>query len=145
MAASSPATTAGSKTTFCVGTPTASRSLRSHSRWTRTSDCAVSECRTENRWCLASGELSSGEVVEGIALEFGISQPAVSQHLRVLRDNGFASVRPDGARRLYSVEAESLRAADVWLERFCHMWDQPLDAIDTETARGKRARRQRKK
>jgi DNA-binding transcriptional ArsR family regulator len=92
---------------------------------------------------LAAGELASGDVVEVIAAEFGISQPAVSQHLRVLRDNGFASVRAEGARRLYSVEARSLRAADAWLERFRKMWDQPLDALDTEIARGKRARRHR--
>jgi DNA-binding transcriptional ArsR family regulator len=92
---------------------------------------------------LATGELASGAVVEVIAAEFGISQPAVSQHLRVLRENGFASVRPEGARRLYSVESQALRSVDSWLERFRHMWDQPLDALDTEIARGKRARRRR--
>jgi DNA-binding transcriptional ArsR family regulator len=90
---------------------------------------------------LAIGELSSGDVVEVIAAEFGISQPAVSQHLRVLRDNGFASVRADGPRRLYSVEAKALQQVDVWLDRFRSLWDQPLDALDTEIARGKRARR----
>lgn len=90
---------------------------------------------------LATGELASGEVVEVIRAEFGITQSAVSQHLRVLRDNGFATVRPDGARRLYSVQAEPLRDVGAWLERFAHFWDQPLDALDTEIARGKRARR----
>ena len=94
---------------------------------------------------LAAGELSSGDVVVVVAAEFGISQPAISQHLRVLRDNGFASVRADGARRLYSVEAKSLRDVNLWLQRFRHMWDQPLAALDTEIARGKRARRARKK
>ncbi|MFZ5893639.1 MAG: ArsR/SmtB family transcription factor [Myxococcota bacterium] len=92
---------------------------------------------------LALGELASGEVVEVIVAEFGISQPAVSQHLRVLRDNGFANVRAEGARRLYSVEARALREADTWLDRFRRMWDQPLDALDTEIARGKRTRRRR--
>lgn len=94
---------------------------------------------------LATGELASGEVAAVIGAEFGISQPAISQHLRVLRDNGFASVRPEGARRLYSVQAQSLREVNAWLERFKHFWDQPLDALDTEIARGKRARRRRKK
>ncbi len=89
---------------------------------------------------LSHGELTSGDVVQVIAAEFGITQPAVSQHLKVLRDNGFASVRPEGARRLYSVEARALRTIDTWLERFRRMWDQPLDALDTEIARGKRAR-----
>ena len=90
---------------------------------------------------LSTGELSSGEVVEVIFKEFAISQPAVSQHLRVLRDHGFASVRAEGARRLYSVEARAMRDVDAWLERFRRMWDQPLDALDTEIARGKRAKR----
>jgi len=93
---------------------------------------------------LAAGELSSGDVVAVVAVEFRISQPAISQHLRVLRDNGFASVRAAGTRRVYSVEAQSLREANVWLERFRHLWDQPLAALGTEIARGKRARRVRK-
>jgi DNA-binding transcriptional ArsR family regulator len=90
---------------------------------------------------LATGELASGDVVVVIQAEFGISQPAVSQHLRVLRESGFASVRAEGARRLYSVEAHGWREVDAWLERFRRFWDQPLDALDTEIARGKRARR----
>ena len=53
---------------------------------------------------LTDGERTSGSVVEVIGREFGISQPAVSQHLRVLRENGFATVRPEGTRRLYAVE-----------------------------------------
>jgi len=92
---------------------------------------------------LATGELASGEVVAVIGKEFGISQPAVSQHLRILRENGFASVRAEGARRLYCVESQALRDVDSWLERFRRMWDQPLDALETEIARGKRARRGR--
>ncbi len=62
---------------------------------------------------LACGELASGDVVQVIEAEYGISQSAVSQHLKVLRDNGFASVRPEGARRLYSVQAEALRSVDI--------------------------------
>jgi DNA-binding transcriptional ArsR family regulator len=92
---------------------------------------------------LATGELASGDVVEVIKAEFGISQPAISQHLGVLRDNGFATVRPDGARRLYSVETRALREVSAWLQRFVRFWDQPLDALDTEIARGKRARRRK--
>ncbi len=90
---------------------------------------------------LAGGERSSGEVTAVIQREFGISQPAVSQHLRVLRDNGFASVRAEGTRRLYAVEPEPLREVDLWLERFRGFWDQRLDALGTELARGKRERR----
>lgn len=64
---------------------------------------------------LADGERPSGAVVEIIREEFGITQPAVSQHLRVLRENGFASVRPEGARRLYSVDPTGMRQVDQWL------------------------------
>lgn len=90
---------------------------------------------------LAERELSSGEVVEVIAGEFGISQPAVSQHLRVLRESGFASVRPQGQRRLYSVDVRPLQQVDRWLERFRCLWEPRLEALATEIARGKRQRR----
>ncbi|MEV0617423.1 metalloregulator ArsR/SmtB family transcription factor [Nonomuraea sp. NPDC050404] len=90
---------------------------------------------------LAGGERSSGEVTAAIRQEFGISQPAVSQHLRVLRDNGFASVRAEGTRRLYVVEPGPLQEVDLWLERFRGFWNQRLDALGTELARGKRERR----
>jgi DNA-binding transcriptional ArsR family regulator len=90
---------------------------------------------------LAEGEQPSGAVTEVIRAEFGISQPAVSQHLRVLRDNGFATVRPEGARRLYAVDDTALREADAWLSRFRRFWTPHLDALATELARGKRQRR----
>lgn len=93
---------------------------------------------------LAEGERSSGEVTAVIRQEFGISQPGVSQHLRVLRDNGFASVRVEGTRRLYAVDAAPLREVDIWLERFRRFWEQHLDALSTELARGRRARRTEK-
>jgi DNA-binding transcriptional ArsR family regulator len=93
---------------------------------------------------LADDELAAGDVVDVIRDEFGISQPAVSQHLRVLREHGFVSVRPEGARRLYQVRADGLRDVDEWLDRFRRFWAPPLDALATEIARGKRARRKAK-
>ena len=90
---------------------------------------------------LADGELTSGAVCEVIREEFGISQPAVSQHLRVLRESGLATVRPDGARRLYAVGAEPMRDVDAWLDRFRRFWTPHLDALGTEVARGKRKAR----
>ena len=90
---------------------------------------------------LPAGERSSGSLVETIGMEFGISQPAVSQHLRVLRESGFASVRPEGARRLYSVDPTGMREVDAWLEQFRGFWQQRLDALGTEIARGRRQRR----
>jgi DNA-binding transcriptional ArsR family regulator len=91
---------------------------------------------------LADGERTSGAVCAVIQDEFGISQPAVSQHLRVLRENGFATVRPEGARRLYAVDAAPLRDVDAWVGRFRRFWTPHLDALETELARGRRARRQ---
>jgi DNA-binding transcriptional ArsR family regulator len=90
---------------------------------------------------LADGERPAGEVSAVVQREFGISQPGASQHLRVLRENGFATVRADGARRLYSVDPEPLREIDAWLDRYRRFWQQPLDALATELARGKRERR----
>lgn len=90
---------------------------------------------------LAEGEHSSGEVVAVIRREFGISQPGVSQHLRVLRESGFARVRTSGPRRLYAIESAPLREVDAWLDRFRAFWEPHLDALATEVARGKRERR----
>lgn len=90
---------------------------------------------------LAEGEHASGSVVEVIQAEFGISQAAVSQHLKVLRDSGFASVRIDGPRRLYSLDTAPLQEVDAWLDRFRVFWTHKLEALATEVARGKRARR----
>ena len=90
---------------------------------------------------LAGGEMSAGAIAATIQDEFAITQPAVSQHLKVLRDNGFASVRPDGQRRLYAVNSEPLRDVDQWLETFRRFWTPHLSALATEVARGKRQRR----
>jgi len=90
---------------------------------------------------LSTGESSSGGVSGAIHAEFGISQPAVSQHLKVLRDSGFVDVRVDGARRLYALRAEPLQQVDAWLERFRAGWSAHLDALGTELARGRRQRR----
>lgn len=92
---------------------------------------------------LAEGERSSGDLTSSVQAEFGITQSAVSQHLKVLRDSGFASVRVDGTRRIYAVDAAPMREVDAWLERFRSFWAPKLDALATEIARGKRQRRPR--
>jgi DNA-binding transcriptional ArsR family regulator len=89
---------------------------------------------------LADGVRSSGEVVAVIAAEFGISQPAVSQHLRVLRDSGFATARADGRRRLYAVAPERFDEIDDWVQRFRRTWEPRFEALATEVARGKKRR-----
>ena len=90
---------------------------------------------------LTDGELASGTITMIVQAEFGISQPAVSQHLKVLRESGFARVRPEGARRLYAVDSGPLREVDAWLAPFRSFWEQRLDSLGTELARGKRQRR----
>ncbi len=91
---------------------------------------------------LADGEQPAGVVGAVIQREFGISQPAVSQQLRVLRDNDFAIRRAEGTRRLYAVNPAPLQSVDDWLAPYRKFWDQRLDALGTELARGKRARSQ---
>ena len=90
---------------------------------------------------LAEGERSSGDMTAVVQAEFGITQSAVSQHLKVLRDAGFAAVRVEGARRIYAVRAEPLQAVDDWLDPFRAFWTPKLEALATEVARGKRRRR----
>ncbi len=90
---------------------------------------------------LAEGEHASGEMTAIVQAEFGLSQPAVSQHLKVLRDSGFAKVRVEGARRIYAVQSEPMREVDAWLDRFRSFWAPKLEALATEVARGKRRHR----
>ncbi len=90
---------------------------------------------------VAEGEMTSGAICAAIQPEFGISQPAVSQHLKVLRDGGLATVRSDGTRRLYAVNSAPLHELDEWLDRFRRFWAPHLDALATELARGRRERR----
>ncbi|MEU3841067.1 metalloregulator ArsR/SmtB family transcription factor [Streptomyces sp. NPDC028635] len=90
---------------------------------------------------LADGEMTAGAVADVVRAEFGISQPGVSQHLKVLRESGFATVRAEGARRLYAVDSGPLRDIDAWLDRFRRFWTPHLDALATELARGRRERR----
>jgi len=90
---------------------------------------------------LAESERRSGDIVGVIQHEFGITQAAVSQHLRVLRDNGFARVKVDEQRRIYSLDAQPLQEVDDWLNRFRSFWEPKLSALETEIARGKKMRK----
>ena len=86
---------------------------------------------------LAAGELAAGELAAG----FPVSRPAISRHLRVLREAGLVRARTVGKRRLYALDPQPLRELDDWLEPYRDLWAQRLDALDTEIARGRRARR----
>lgn len=93
---------------------------------------------------LADGEQSVGTLVTALASQRSISQPAVSQHLRLLREADLVRVRTEGTRRLYALNPEGLAAAAGWLTDLLEgaaSFTQPLDALATEVARGQRSRR----
>jgi DNA-binding transcriptional ArsR family regulator len=75
---------------------------------------------------LASGETAFGDIAE----QFEMSRPAVSQHLKVLREAGLVAVRRDAQRRIYRVEASGLREVDEWLEKVRRFWDGRLDDLE---------------
>lgn len=84
---------------------------------------------------LSDGERSAGWLGEIATAEYGITQPAVSRHLRVLRESGFVRVRPEGARRMYAVDPAPMSSATEWLRSISRYWNQRLDALDTELRR----------
>ena len=84
---------------------------------------------------LADGEQAAGEISAVVQREFGISQPAVSQQLRVLRDSGFTTVRPVGTRRLYAVDPAPLREIAEWVERYRRQWNEIFDSLDDHLAK----------
>ncbi|MGI5191249.1 ArsR/SmtB family transcription factor [Promicromonospora sp. CA-289599] len=90
---------------------------------------------------LVTGEQPAGALVTALQARVRITQPAVSQHLRVLREAGLVQVRAEGTRRLYAVDDAGTAAARAWLARFEDTFAQPLDALATELARGRRERR----
>jgi DNA-binding transcriptional ArsR family regulator len=67
-----------------------------------------------------------GELVDALS----VSQPAVSKHLRVLREAGVVQARVDAQRRLYRVRPEPLRELDAWLEPYRALWTESLDALE---------------
>ena len=74
---------------------------------------------------LRHGERPVGELVEAL----DVSQPAVSNHLRVLREAGLVEVRVDASRRLYRLRPEALREIDAWLAPYRELWEQRLDDL----------------
>ncbi|WP_216907870.1 ArsR/SmtB family transcription factor [Nocardia noduli] len=93
---------------------------------------------------VAGGEMSAGAVAEAVRAYAPISQPAVSQHLKVLREAGIVTVRAEGTRRIYAIDTAGIEVARTWLGGLIpsiELFAQPLDALATEVARGKRAAR----
>ncbi|MBA2385288.1 MAG: winged helix-turn-helix transcriptional regulator [Actinobacteria bacterium] len=83
---------------------------------------------------LADGERSAGE----LASHFRTSRPAVSRHLRVLREQGLVRTRSEAQRRVYSLDPAPLAELDAWLARYRSFWTNRLGALDTEVRRRNR-------
>jgi DNA-binding transcriptional ArsR family regulator len=80
---------------------------------------------------LRDSERPVGELVDLLSM----SQPAVSKHLRVLRDSGLVDVRVDAQRRVYRLRPEALREVDAWIEPYRRLWDQRLDRLERHLQR----------
>lgn len=84
----------------------------------------------------SSGECSVNKLVDGVAID----QSGVSRHLRILRDAGFVQVRPEGARRLYSLSAKPFRDLEIWISRYRVLWEARLDKFAEELERRQKTR-----
>ena len=80
---------------------------------------------------LAGGEQAVGDLVRAVEID----QSGVSRHLRILGEAGFVTMRPDGARRLYSLRPEPFRALDDWVGNYRKLWEGRLDRFDAALAR----------
>ena len=88
---------------------------------------------------LAERDRNAGE----LAAQFEVSRPAVSRHLRVLRERGLVHTREFGTQRVYSLRPEPLDELDAWLTRYRGFWAQRLDALDTQLRRARRREERR--
>ncbi|WP_231384196.1 helix-turn-helix transcriptional regulator [Cellulomonas sp. URHD0024] len=89
---------------------------------------------------LSGGERTAGDLAAAVGSEFGISQPATSRHLRVLREAGILESMPRGQQRLYAVRPEPFDEVEHWARSVRQFWEGRLLALDTEVARGVRGR-----
>ncbi|MQA94431.1 MAG: metalloregulator ArsR/SmtB family transcription factor [Streptosporangiales bacterium] len=85
---------------------------------------------------LLEGERPAGELVAGLP---ALSQPAVSRHLRVLRDAGLVDVRVEAQRRIYALRPTGFAEVEAWLERYRRYWSGHLDALEGHLARRQQA------
>lgn len=92
---------------------------------------------------LAAGEQSAGALGDLVGEEFGLSQPATSRHLRVLREADLVESRVDGTRRIYRLRPDGVEQIGDWVDRLRGLWQHSLSALETEIARGARERTDR--
>lgn len=82
---------------------------------------------------LDGGDRSAGELVAGLP---GLTQPAVSRHLRILRESGLVEARTDGQRRIYTLRPGRLAEIDAWVARYRRYWPRHLDALERHLDEG---------
>lgn len=85
---------------------------------------------------LADDRHAAGEIAAIVGQELGITQSAISQHLKMLRDHGFATVKTRGPRRIYAIDPTPIAEVDRWLARFRRFWEPKLDALANEVEQG---------
>jgi DNA-binding transcriptional ArsR family regulator len=95
----------------------------------------------DSRLVMLDALAKSPLTVTELAALLPIARPGVSRHLRVLREAELVEVRQDAQRRVYSLRPQPLAELDEWLGPYRTLWEQRLDALHTEIARGKRERR----
>ncbi len=90
---------------------------------------------------LAAGECTAGRLSAAVTAQFGITQPGASRHLRVLREVGLVTSRIAGRQRVYALESDAFDGVADWVDGIRSFWNQHLDALGTELARGRIATR----
>lgn len=104
-------------------------------------EAALRALADDSRRTMLEALVQGPATVSELAALLPIARPGVSRHLRVLREAGMVEVRQEAQRRVYSLRPQPLTEVNDWLSRYLTMWDQRLDALHTEIARGKRERR----
>src|SRR4051795_10299108 len=104
-------------------------------------DAVLAALSDPGRRTLLAALRSGPATANDLAALLPIARPGVSRHLRVLREAGLVEVRQEAQRRIYSLRTHELLEINDWLSRQLRLWDQRLDALHTEIARGKRERR----
>ncbi|HEY2642939.1 MAG TPA: metalloregulator ArsR/SmtB family transcription factor [Galbitalea sp.] len=104
-------------------------------------DAVLQAISDEGRRTLLAELRTGPATVTELAALLPIARPGVSRHLRVLREVGLVDVRHEAQRRIYSLRPEPLQELDEWLAGYRALWEQRLDALHTEVARGKTQRR----
>jgi DNA-binding transcriptional ArsR family regulator len=103
-------------------------------------DAVLQAISDESRRILLAQLREGPATVTQLAARLPIARPGVSRHLRILREVGLVDVRNEAQRRIYSLRPEPLEELDEWLGDYRALWEQRLDALHTEVARGKKQR-----